>query len=184
MMCKKGNPKVVWKQIQHDKIRQIALRVPKERNVFVSLKAEDFPELNVAPQSYKDKLLSVDVAVSGCPSEDATYYMCNFRRFDTNLNDSYIDQDVFGFIIDNDTQCPSISGCMVYHGNWDGRTEELQPLPSGTPEQLFDALKQAYTPTSGDLSQLTESELRAFECINSVLQNEKKINPNFIYEYH
>lgn len=182
-MGKKKNPKIVWKPIQHDKIKEITSKVPLDKNSFVTLRVEEFPELNIAPQSYKDKLIAVDVAVSGCLVENTSYYMCNFRRFDTIGSNSYVDQDVFGFIIDNNTGSPSVSGCMVYHGNWEGRTEELQPLPSGTQEQLHFALKQAHIPASGNLSDLAESELRAFECVNSVIQKEKQINPNFIFEY-
>jgi hypothetical protein len=90
-----------------------------------------------------------------------------------------IDQDLFGYIIDfNGT--PSISGCLLYHGDWHERTEIIQtPYNGKDNKSAIEYLRNNFKNRSGTLNDLGKSETDAFKKINQYVQEEKKSNPNF-----
>ena len=116
----------------------------------IKVNVSDFPSLSVFPEAYASKVSTVTVSLSGSEQFETTTFMCLFHRVDGQN----IDQDCFGFYVDYDTSSPSLSGCMIYHGDWDERTQNavlaskaLDSLPENITIDLEDcphSIKNAF----------------------------------------
>jgi len=93
-------------------------------NQVIKIKPNEFPSIKTFPTEYAKKLETITVSISASTfnEEPIRTINCIFHRIDKNM----IDQDEFGFFLDCNTETPSISGCMLYHGSWNGRTEDYQ----------------------------------------------------------
>lgn len=72
---------------------------------------------SIIPIALKNKLNSALIIASG-EANGIVFYMINLMRVDTK--DAAIDQQPFGLAFVGDTPIPS--GCLIDHGNWQGRT--------------------------------------------------------------
>ncbi|GBE29063.1 hypothetical protein BMS3Bbin04_00071 [bacterium BMS3Bbin04] len=117
------------------------------------------------PQPLLDKCDSVFVMTSGS-DEGVAYCMANANRIDERAY--AIDQQPFGLAFIGESPAPS--GCLMHHGDWDGRTT---PYPSGFESYISSSGIQDYYPlselpaeASGSIQRLRiESQQEAFENI-------------------
>lgn len=113
-------------------------------NQVIKIKPGEFPSINTFPVEYAKKLETVTVSVSASTfnEEPIRTINCIFHRKDKNK----IDQDEFGFYLDCNTNTPSSSGCMLYHGNWNRRTDDYikaKNVLSQVPDDLEIALEDS-----------------------------------------
>jgi hypothetical protein len=85
----------------------------------------------VIPRGLLKKAESVLVVASGSP-EGQILYMVNIHRVDTPAG--AIDQEPFGIVFHGST--PSSAGCLLHHGNWQGRTTK-------PPQEFWTALNSS-----------------------------------------
>lgn len=92
-----------------------------------------FYEVENVPQVFIDKNLihpdvlekcsCVAVAASGCPDEGRNYIFAAGCRVDSVNGSVVVDLDPIVMIADLESGTPAPSGCIRFHGNFEGRTE-------------------------------------------------------------
>jgi hypothetical protein len=122
------------------------------------------------PDALTKKFDSVVVAASGVPGTDHVFYMLNGHRVDAPAGE--IDQQPFGLYFHGDQA--SVSGCLIQHGNWEGRTTEPPPdfwdhLDASGLGHCY-PLSELPSDTSGDLADLPKSQSDAFAALVEVMK--------------
>lgn len=96
-------------------------------------------ELHGVSKGLTDQISNMMIASSG-DSNGRVYYMANLHRPDPkDRNGKAIDQMPFGFVFDN--EIPMLSGALIQHGDWQGRT--VYP-PESVWQDLINGEIQAY----------------------------------------
>lgn len=126
-------------ELLKDDASSIIKRIQESEDSTIKVSPSEFPVLEIFPEGYANKIESVSISLSGCSVEGVDTLVCLFHRRDK----TEMDQDAFGFYVNQDSQSPSLSGCMLYHGDWDGRTTDinlakkaLEALPDNIPTPL------------------------------------------------
>jgi hypothetical protein len=172
-------PDVRWFPLSSGDLNDIRGKIDLTQNGFIELPAEQLPYFSITPASYREKIIGFTIGVSGCVPEDTTYIMMNMKRYDVDKKQEVIDHDTCGFLINNKTGTPSVSGCVIYHGDWIERTVGVQTPGNASDKKIaINYLRNNFTPASGDLSQMDKSAMAAFEKINSQIQSEQDKNPD------
>jgi len=86
------------------------------------------------------------VAVSGCPAENRDYMFFTGLRNDRERNSQVNDLDPTGMVYDLSTESPAPSGIVVFHGDFEGRTEENYSISSKHVGEFKEEIKNKWIP--------------------------------------
>ncbi|MEE9603997.1 MAG: hypothetical protein V3V70_00370 [Candidatus Scalindua sp.] len=131
-------------------------------NEYRVIQKKDFLMLpGVLPSELTNKYESIFVMASGDGVENGiVYYMANGNRLD--YKDNTIDQQPFGLAFIDNTPIPS--GCLIQHGDWEGRTTR-------PPKEFWDKVSKSEVGQRYPLSELPEKDSGSINDINIKSQN-------------
>ncbi len=157
-----------WSYICTSEIDRLACEQICPVGEFRAVGRKDIPAFIAS--GLRAKADSAVIVASGSP-EGAMMFMVNIHRVDQKA--AAIDQESFAIVFNGTT--PALSGCMIHHGNWSGRTTAPPPefWPALTASGIGNRYPFAQLPSNsgGPISELEiQSHHDAFAALSDRLK--------------